>query len=158
MWKPRKSTRKGAETLLSHLKLNFLTKKSQKIQFKIERNFKSSQFARIRDFHPRLWGYMSFLAKKTKGNGNFDTIPQAKAQAYRVKSNFSFPSVFLAKNDVYPHRFMWKSQIRANLDDLKFLSILNWIFCGFLAKKLIFRCEISVSARFLVDFRDFQLI
>jgi len=98
--------RKRAETLISHLIINFLTKKSQKIQFKIERNFKLSKFARICDFHIRLWGYTSFLANKTDGNGNFNTIPQAKAQAYRAKSNFSFPSVFLAKNDVYPHRFM----------------------------------------------------
>ena len=63
-----KTTRKCAETLVSHLKVNFLTKKSQKIQFKIERNFKSSQFARICDFHIRLWVYTSFLANKTEGN------------------------------------------------------------------------------------------
>jgi len=61
-----------------------LTKKSQKIQFKIERNFKSSKFARICDFHINLWGYTSFLATKTEflatkteGNEKFDLVMQA---------------------------------------------------------------------------------
>ena len=75
MRKSRKSTRKGAETLISPLKLNFFTKKFQKISFKIERNFKSYKFAWICDFHLILWGYMSFLAIKTEESGFFDTAP-----------------------------------------------------------------------------------
>ena len=34
--------------------------------------FKSFKFARICDFHINLWGYTSFLAKKTEGNEKFD--------------------------------------------------------------------------------------
>ena len=60
-------------------KIEFFTKKLQKIQFKIERNFKSLKFARIRDFHTRLWGHTSFLGTKTKGNENFDITLQTKA-------------------------------------------------------------------------------
>ena len=72
----------------------------QKMQFKIERNFKSPKFAWICDFHIILWGYTLFLDNNAEGNEYFDTTQQVKAYVHGAKSKFSFPSGLLSKNSV----------------------------------------------------------